>query len=625
MIYRHTGRSTAGMIFCLLALLASEIALAAEPKRVMVLHSFGRDFKPWNEYARTIRTELERQSPWPLEITDHSLLTARSSDEQPETPFVEYLRALHAKKPLDLIVSIGAPAAAFVQRHRADLFANTPMVFTAVDERRVQSSLLTPSDAVVAVRIDYLEAMKNILQVLPNTRNIVVVVGMSPIEKFWKEEIGSSVASLSDRVTFGWTDGLSFDEILKRAAALPPNTAIFWELMIVDAAGVVHEGNTALAQLHAVANAPIFSYDESFFAGQIVGGPMLSVEEGSRQAAGVAIRILGGEKAGDIKVPPVRFTAPRFDWRQMQRWGISESRLPPGSEIYFRDPGLWDQYRLPILAILGTILVQGGMIGWLVYEHRRRSAAEVRSRSAMAELANMNRLATAGQLSASIAHEINQPVTGMVLKASAALRWLAVEKPDMDKIRSMLTDIVGAGQRAGEIITSVRAMFKKEENAKAAINLNNLINTVLALLRVDLQNDGVSVETQLDEALPATMGDAVQLQQVILNLIVNAADAMRPVQPRVLKIQTSRSASGMVHTSIEDTGTGISAPDRERIFDPLFTTKAAGMGMGLSICRSIVENHGGRIWVSPGANRGSIFQFELPTKSNNASMESMAA
>jgi len=613
------------MIFCLLAVLACEVASAAEPKRVMVLHSFGRDFKPWNEYARTIRTELERQSPWPLDITDQSLVTARTSDEDPETPFVEYLRTLYAKKPLDLIVSIGAPAAAFVQRHRADLFASTPMVFTAVDERRVQPSLLTPSDAVVAVRIDYLEAMKNILQVLPDTRNIVVVVGTSPIEKFWKEEIGRSVASLSDRVTFAWTDGLSFDEILKRAAALSPNTAIFWELMIVDAAGVVHEGNTALARLHAVANAPIFSYDESFFAGEIVGGPMLSVAEGSRQTAAVAVRILGGEKAGDIQVPPVRFTAPRFDWRQLQRWGISESNLPLGSEIRFRDPSLWDQYRLLILGIVAAMLVQAAMISWLIYEHRRRSLAEVQSRKAMAELANMNRLATAGQLSASIAHEINQPVTGMVLKASAALRWLPEDIPNAQKVRDVLTDIVSAGQRAGEIINSVRAMFKKEENAKAAINLNNLINTVLALLRVDLQKDGVRVETQLDENLPAVTGDAIQLQQVILNLIVNAADAMRPMQPRVLKVQTNRSAVGKVHVSIEDSGTGISTTDRDRIFDPLFTTKATGMGMGLSICRSIIENHGGRIWVSPGVNRGSIFQFKLPTTSDNTSVGSMAA
>ena len=174
----------------------------------------------------------------------------------------------------------------------------------------------------------------------------------------------------------------------------------------------------------------------------------------------------------------------------------------------------------------------------------------------MAELANMNRLATAGQLSASIAHEINQPITGIVLKASAGLRWLAADKPDVDKVRNVLSDIVGAGQRAGDIINSVRAMFKKDENAKAPINLNNLVNTVLALLRLDLQRDDVRVETRLDEALPAVTGDPVQLQQVILNLIVNAADAMRSGEPRVLKIQTSRIA-GRVHVAIEDTGPGV--------------------------------------------------------------------
>src|SRR2546423_1386315 len=184
----------------ILSLLACAVAEAAEPKRVMVLHSFGRDFKPWNEYARTIRTELERQSPWPLDITDHSLLTARSSDEDPEVPFVDYLRALHAKNPPDLVVSIGGPAADFVQRHRAKLFADTPMVFTAVDERRVQFSAMTPNDAVSAVRIGYLDAMKNILQVLPDTRNIVVIVGASPIERFWREEIAREGQPLAERV-----------------------------------------------------------------------------------------------------------------------------------------------------------------------------------------------------------------------------------------------------------------------------------------------------------------------------------------------------------------------------------------------------------------------------------------
>jgi signal transduction histidine kinase len=595
----------------LLAPLADSAALAAGSKRVMVLHSFGRDFKPWNEYARTIRTELERQSPWPLDIVDHSLVGARSSVDNSEQAFVDYLHALYPGNSLDLIVSIGAPAAAFVQRHRPGLFANVPMLFTAVDERRVQFTAIGPNDTVAAVRIDYLDAIENILRVLPDTKNVMMVVGTSPIEQFWHEEISRNVQSLAGRVTFSWTDTLSFDEILRQAAALPPRTAIFWELMIVDAAGVVHEGNAALAKLHAVANAPIFSYDESFFGGELVGGPMLSVLEGSRQAAATAVRILGGEKAGDIKVPPVRFATPKFDWREMQRWKISEASLPPGSQVHFRQLTTWERYRVEILAVSGALLVQTILISWLIYEHQRRTRAEIRSRRAIGELANMNRIAAAGELSASIAHEITQPITGMVLKANAALRWLAGDKADVEKARGAVAEIVGAGHRAADIITGVRAMFKKDTNERIPVNLNNLINTVLALLRTDLQSSDVRVETKLNETLPDVTGDPVQLQQVILNLVVNAADAMRAVQPRVLQIQTTRNLSGMVRVSIEDSGTGISEADRARIFDPMFTTKAAGMGMGLAICQSIIESHGGKIWVSPAAGRGAVFQFEL--------------
>jgi len=154
-----------------LLLFAAPEPAAADAKRVVLLHSFGQDFKPWSEYARTIRSELQRQAPWQLDITDHSLVTARSKIEDLEIPFVAYLRALFAEQPPDLIVCIGAPAVHFVQRHRPQLFANTPMVFTAVDERRVQFSALSETDAVVPVRIDYLRAIENILEVLPDTEN----------------------------------------------------------------------------------------------------------------------------------------------------------------------------------------------------------------------------------------------------------------------------------------------------------------------------------------------------------------------------------------------------------------------------------------------------------------------
>ncbi|MGA8174672.1 MAG: ATPase, partial [Pseudolabrys sp.] len=357
----------------------------------MLLHSFGLDFKPWSEYAKSIRTELKQQSPWPLDIVEHSLITARFSNENPEAPFVEYLRAQYTEHPIDLIVSIGAPAAAFVQRHRQRLFATTPMVFTAVDQRRVQYSSLTANDAVVAVRINYLAAIENILQVLPNTKDVIVVVGTSPIERFWKETIGKELEPLASRIKLSWTDELSFEALLKQASAFPPHTAIFWELMIVDAAGVVHEGDAPITKLHAVANAPIFSYDEAFFGSAIVGGPLIMVADSSRQAAAVAIRILGGEKPGEIRPPPVQFASPVFDWREMRRWGISESRLPAGSEVLFRPPTAWEQYRWQVLIIAAVILTQTLLILGLLYEHQRRRRAEVQSLQRMTELAHLNR------------------------------------------------------------------------------------------------------------------------------------------------------------------------------------------------------------------------------------------
>jgi signal transduction histidine kinase/ABC-type uncharacterized transport system substrate-binding protein len=609
--------SAAGIVL-LLASFACQVAFAAESKRVMLLHSFGQEFKPWKEIAESIRVELERQSPWPLDITDHSLISARSSDESAEAPFVEYLRALFGKQPLDLVVSVGAPAASFVQRHRKQVFHSTPMILTAVDQRRVQYSTLTENDTVDAIYNDHRALWESILQVLPDTKTLAVAIGNSPSEKMWLADLREAAKSFEGRLVFIWYNNLSFEDMLKHAAALPAHSAIYWSQMIVDAADVVHNGEMALTRLHAVANAPIFSYNDTFFGGETVGGPMQAVAENGKRAASIAIRILGGEKPADIKLPPLGFATPKYDWRQMQRWGITERRLPPGSEIYFRDPTAWERYRPQVLAICTALLVQASLIGWLIYEHRRRHLAEVLARNSMAELTHMNRVATAGELSASIAHEINQPLTGIVTRASAARRWLAAERLDIDKARAALDQIEAAGHRASDIITNVRSMFRKDTQEKTQVDINKLIWSVLGLVYIDLRKYQIDLESGLDDQLPPVLGNQVQLQQVILNLVMNAIDSMRSVQPRVLSVKSKLNGPDSVQVSIEDTGIGINPSDLNQIFKPLFTTKEHGMGMGLSICRSIIEIHNGRISAFPGANRGSIFQFELPTNASKS-------
>ena len=602
------------ILLALLMAFACTTAFGAESKRILLLQSFGRDFKPWREYASTIRTELARQSPWPLDIQDQALVSARSDNADPEVPFIEYLRALYSKNPPDLIVSLGAPAALFVQRHRERIFPGTPMVFTAVEQRRIGVPALTEYDTVIAVAHDFPAFFENILRVLPDTKNIMVITGNSPNDQFWEGEIRKESKPFESRTRFIWTGDLSFEEILKRASELPPHSAIYWHSMLVDAAGVVHEGDRALKRLHAIAKAPIFSFNDSFFGGEIVGGPMESLLEGSQAAAAASVRILKGEKAADIKIPPIGPTASKFDWRELHRWGISESSLPTGSEIYFREPSVWERYRAQVLGIFAALLVQSGLICWLIHEHRRRHIAEVSSRNSMTELTYMNRRAAAGELSASIAHEVNQPLSGITTSASAALRWLTAEPPNIDRAKAALAHIREAGHRAADVITNIRTMFAKDTNVRSTVDINSLVRSVLEILRHDLDKNGVEVQAHLDDQLPAVEGNKVQLQQVILNLMMNAIEAMNTRQLRALKVRSDLSKPEMVHVSISDTGTGIEPANVDRLFSALFTTKARGMGMGLSICHSIIESHGGRIWVTAGSVRGATFHFELPTK-----------
>ena len=293
----------------------------------------------------------------------------------------------------------------------------------------------------------------------------------------------------------------------------------------------------------------------------------------------------------------------------------TSQQVPPGRSR----PTTADKMSLlspPVLAACAALLAQAALITWLVYEHRRSHQAELRSRSAMAELAYMNRRATAGELSASIAHEVNQPLTGIVLRAGAAARALAADKPDLDRVRTLLSEIANAGHRASDLIAAVRTMFKKDTGERVPVDLNELIMTVLALVRTDLQRDGIELRVQLDQQLPPVECEAVQLQQVVLNLVMNAIESMESTQTQVLTIKSERTGWDRVHISIEDTGTGIDPSNIDRVFKPLFTTKSRGMGIGLSICRSIMDHHDGRIWVSAGATQGATFHFELPIKAD---------
>src|SRR5215213_4440621 len=291
------------------------------------------------------------------------------------------------------------------------------------------------------------------------------------------------------------------------------------------------------------------------------------------------------------------------------------SDLRPASWSPVRAPALQasQQYLLYILLGATAVFFQGMLISSLLRERAQRRRSDAQARDTSAQLAHLNRIATAGELSASIAHELTQPITGMVASANAALRWLSAPTPQIEQARSAVARVISAGDRTTEIIHGVRAMFKREAEERHAVDMNEVMVGVLALIDSDLRNNEISVEATLGEPSAPVTGDHVQLQQVVLNLTVNAIAAMSAVKARArsLRVRTSYTRD-RVWISIADEGTGISREEMNEIFKPLYTTKPQGMGMGLSICRSIVEAHNGRIWVSPGEPYGAVFHFVLP-------------
>ena len=855
----RTGR-TLSLGLLLLAFAAGSPA-GAEPKRVLVVHSFGSAAPPFTTHSTAFETTLTREMGEPVDLDEVSLDMARYAQPEMEGPFVEFLLRRLEKWQPDLVVPIGSPAGRFVTKHRDRLFPQAPVIYTGMDRRTLPPDPFQPNATFVGEQFDLGGLVEDILQVAPDTTNIVVVLGATPLEQYWKTEFSRVFARFTDRVSITWLDDLSFDEMLARVAVLPPRSFILLALLVRDAIGVTHNQEAALQKLRAVANAPINGLFRHELGLGIVGGRLYQAEAQGAEAARIAIRILRGEPISNFPPRIIPPEGPRYDWRELQRWGIGEHRLPAGSAIDFRQPTVWQRYRWWIVGTLAVGLLQAGLIvqltidlmrrrrmeralresearfrsvadsapvliwmsdvdrlrtyvnkpwldftgraaaqeighGWiegvhpddvdrrlkayveafdarqpfvlqyrlrrhdgeyrwvsddglprydaqgtfagyvgscsditerlraedkfrqvfeaapnamimvdgdgrivlvngqvekvfgyaredliglaierLIPERFREQHPELRQRFASAptaramaagrnivgrrkdgtevplevglssidtveglfvvasmiditsrrtaeaeaqglrqELAHVSRVTTMGELTAAIVHEISQPLTAILTNAQAGLRVVGSDLREQAELADIFRDIVADDQRAGQVMRNLRSLFTKGEADRLPLSLNALIYDVMSVVSTDAHRRDVTVVLDLAPHLHRVAGDRVQLQQVLLNLVVNAFDAMLDVagRPRTVTVRTRPVGRDQVQVDVADTGSGIAAHALGSLFEPFVTTKRDGMGMGLSVTRSIVRAHQGRIWAENSPEGGAIFHIVLP-------------
>jgi signal transduction histidine kinase len=588
-------------------------------RQVLLLQSYDRGNMILDHFTGNLRVDLDRSAGSPVNVVQ-VVVGPTGFVGAPEQAVVDFIHSTYADHPApDLVVTVAGPASVFARKYRLQLFPDAPRLFGAVDQRYLGDAPLGENETAVAVLNDDAGLVDDILLLLPQTRQVFMVMGSGQIGRFWHKQLNEQFTRFHDRLTFVWSDDLSLAEVLRRCASLPAHSAIFYFNFGTDAAGAAYADERVLADLHATANAPLFATHIVYLGSGIVGGRLMSIDDLAHSTADVALRLLNGASPNSIEVPPQRPGQPIFDWRELQRWGIPQSRLPAGSVVRYQNPSLWREYPRTILSAAGALAIQALLITGLLFERRARQRAEIDSRRNLALAADVSRRETMSVLTHTIAHELAQPVTSMMLDAQA-LQMMVTDKTAMpDTIGEILSDIQAESVRATQIIERHRAMLRSHELQKKTIDLHGVVQESLALVAYDMKVRQIAVKVNLSSNPCVVSGDRVLLQQVFVILVINAMDAMAEMpRPHRHVTITSEVRAADVEVTVRDTGSGLPADIMGTLFTPFITTKSHGIGIGLTIARTIVNAHGGTIEARNNPEGGATFRITLPAAESGA-------
>lgn len=605
--------SAASMLFALLAAVAGP-AIAGETRNVLVLYASTRMLPANIPTERGLRTALESSTRWNVELYSEFLDIARFNNASYVDTVARFLHDKYALRPPDVIVIADNSSLAFLLRHREKIFPQTPIVCLGVGDDFLRSLRAVPSDVVGAlVEYDSVRTIERAFRLHPAATRLVLVTGVGEWDRRWEARLRSEVPRFPAHVQTEFFAGLPTETLRARLAELGDESVVFTPGYYDDGTGRVFSPREAAGIAAGAAGAPVYGPYESFLGTGVVGGYMPSFESSGLKAGEFVLALLDGAvpaALGRTALVPATFN---IDWRQARRWRIDENEIPGDAIAHFREPTLWEAHRAKIVIAGVVIALQTLLIVGLGFERRRRQNAERESRARLSEMAHMNRHDAMEGLAASIAHELNQPLGAIHNNAGAAKMLIKASPPRLSEVAEVLDDIQKDDMRASDVIARVRSLLRKSEVDLADLDLNEAVTETMRLLAHDAERKRVSLTTELTPGLPKVRADRIQVQQVTLNLALNAIESVsnQPDAKRRVVVRT-RASDKEVEVSVVDSGAGIQDEILSRIFKPFVTSKSTGMGLGLSISRTIVEAHGGKIRAENLPGGGAAFHFSLP-------------
>lgn len=550
-----------------------------------------------------------RQRPvqWLHESTDTLRFGAR-----PGPQFAELLARKFEGIRIDAVVIVTEQAVNFYLQEGRSLWPHAPVIINSIAADYAHGLLPGSGITAIPAELDFAGTLRTAFELQPRTRRILVIAGTSPSDQQQLADARRALARFAGRVEIEYLIGRDQRAVTERLAQDAPETIALYVGVFADASGRVYVPRNFLQEIAAVSRVPIYGVFETYLGSGVVAGSIEPLSARGRLTGEVLLKALDGEPMAGPVVLPVPASTCMADARQLARFGLARSRLPEGCEVRYVEPTFLQRYWWQSLLVALVLIGQSILIASLLIQRELRRRAEAGLQAQRVQLLHAARLAVAGELTASIAHEINQPLGAILSNADAAEILVQTGRLERDELLQILSDIKRDDLRASEVIRRLRALLARHDAEHQRLVLDVAVEDAAQIVRGEGRRRGFTVETVLDANDAAVLGDPVQLQQVFVNLVLNAFDAGAGLPPdrRRVRIGTVSIPLG-VQVSVRDYGNGIAAADLPRLFDPFFTTKPTGMGLGLSIARSIVEAHGGTI-AAGNRDPGAEFTVTLP-------------